>query len=544
MVIYKTMRFVHVSFELLFSLIMIAFCNSNFVLATNEPRRFALLPEIPAHSEDIYTLVFSPDGTILVSAGEDGSIALWDTDTWKLVRRLEGSSGAVRALTFSPDGSALAAGADDGTVRLWNTKTWAEPKVVPAHSRDIRAAVFSEDGKQLITSGRDVKVQPAGRFGRVRSFVSIDRTDDTVKLWNTSGWTLTRTLLQSNSRVIALEFSPAGRLLASGAEDGQINLFDTKNWQTLKRLDYESSSLKALTFAEGGTQLIGGGHRRGLTVWSTPNWSEVVMFDSPASPIQAIDYNVLENRLVVGGRNRVPTFLRSNGTEIIETVQEELKSDKSISAIRFSPDGLTLAFGSNDGIVSIAQPALPIPMPTAAVTPLVSVTLPLVAASLEKPSSDSFLEKVSTFIVGLLIIFGLFVVIQLPRAFRGLNKELQHQKTSSMSGTAMIKKQTFTTAPTHYHKTLREHEAASENQGYVYLLRSGDYYKIGKSRDYNKRIKAIKLQLPFEVEKVHVVKAKDMNQLERYWHQRFKNKRENGEWFVLSAEDIREFKKQ
>ncbi len=79
-------------------------------------------------------------------------------------------------------------------------------------------------------------------------------------------------------------------------------------------------------------------------------------------------------------------------------------------------------------------------------------------------------------------------------------------------------------------------------QGFVYLLKSGEYYKIGKANDLKKRISQIKLQLPFDVELVHAIEAFHPFKVEQHWHKRFEGKRRNGEWFILTDEEVAEFK--
>ena len=80
-------------------------------------------------------------------------------------------------------------------------------------------------------------------------------------------------------------------------------------------------------------------------------------------------------------------------------------------------------------------------------------------------------------------------------------------------------------------------------QGVVYLLKSGQFYKIGKATDLKKRLREIKLQLPFETEVIHSIEAFHPFKVERHWHQRFADKRKNGEWFELNDEDVAEFKR-
>lgn len=78
--------------------------------------------------------------------------------------------------------------------------------------------------------------------------------------------------------------------------------------------------------------------------------------------------------------------------------------------------------------------------------------------------------------------------------------------------------------------------------GVVYLLQAGDYFKIGKSIDLDKRLGQIKLQLPYPVEVVHVIQAAHPLLAEAHWHRRFSALRRNGEWFLLTQTDVDEFK--
>ena len=82
-------------------------------------------------------------------------------------------------------------------------------------------------------------------------------------------------------------------------------------------------------------------------------------------------------------------------------------------------------------------------------------------------------------------------------------------------------------------------------RGYVYLLRSGRRYKIGKSTDPSRRFREVRLELPDETNQVHTIPTDDPSGIESYWHQRFAEKRiRNTEFFSLTAEDVRAFKRR
>lgn len=87
-------------------------------------------------------------------------------------------------------------------------------------------------------------------------------------------------------------------------------------------------------------------------------------------------------------------------------------------------------------------------------------------------------------------------------------------------------------------------DEAAPPVGYVYLLKSGKYYKIGRSNAPGRREYELAIQLPERVVTVHTIKTDDPVGIERYWHQRFAERRKNGEWFELRREDVSAFRRR
>ena len=81
--------------------------------------------------------------------------------------------------------------------------------------------------------------------------------------------------------------------------------------------------------------------------------------------------------------------------------------------------------------------------------------------------------------------------------------------------------------------------------GYVYLLKHGSRreYKIGGTYNPIRREGEISLQLPEKSQPIHYIETDDPVGIETYWHSRYAIKRKEGEWFVLSSEDVRAFKR-
>ncbi len=87
-------------------------------------------------------------------------------------------------------------------------------------------------------------------------------------------------------------------------------------------------------------------------------------------------------------------------------------------------------------------------------------------------------------------------------------------------------------------------EKDSFTVSYVYLMKSGRYYKLGRSTTVEKRKYEIGIKLPEKLTIVHKIKTDDPSGIEAYWHKRFEKKRKRGEWFDLTVDDVKAFKRR
>jgi WD40 repeat protein len=100
----------------------------------------------------VYSPAFSPDGSRIVMALEDGTARIWDAARGKEIAVLRGE---VNSATFSPDGSRIVTAAKDGTARIWDAASTKEIAVLRGHEKGVASAAFNRDGSRVITVSLD-----------------------------------------------------------------------------------------------------------------------------------------------------------------------------------------------------------------------------------------------------------------------------------------------------------------------------------------------------------------------------------------------------
>jgi hypothetical protein len=87
-------------------------------------------------------------------------------------------------------------------------------------------------------------------------------------------------------------------------------------------------------------------------------------------------------------------------------------------------------------------------------------------------------------------------------------------------------------------------DGKEEQLGFVYLIKMGRYYKIGKTNSVGRRERELAIQLPEASRRVHQISTDDPSGIETYWHNRFRDRRANGEFFALTQADVAAFKRR
>ncbi len=293
------------------------------------------------HGSPVHSVVFSPDGTLLASTGDneirlDNEIKLWDVSTHENIATLEG----VTSVAFSPDGTLLASGSgsDDNTVKLWNVSTHENIATLEGHWREVTSVAFSPDGT-LLASGSG-------------------SGDNTVKLWDVSTHENIATLEGHWWGVTSVAFSPDGALLASGSYDGQVKLWDVSTHENIATLE-GGRDVTSVAFSPDGTLLASGSGSDDNTVklWDVSTHENIATLEGRGE-VTSVAFSPDGTLLASGEQSS-----RRGQVIIWDVITHEIiavfrsgaaffESD-AVSSVSFSPDGTLLASGSTEGEVKL-----------------------------------------------------------------------------------------------------------------------------------------------------------------------------------------------
>lgn len=228
--------------------------------------------------DDIDAVIFSPDSNQLATGGDDNLIIIWDSKTWKEIRRLKGHKDSVRSIAFSSNGKILASGDSGHKVVLWDIETGKELRRIKV-SDDINSVIFSPDGKHLaiasdsknllfwnisseidplkFTGGHnnDINAVVISRDGK---FLASGGSDKSVIIWEADTGKIHHKFIGHSDDVKTIAFTPNGKYLASGGKDNKIILWDLATGTTKKTFTGNFNSIKALAFVDNGEVLVSG----------------------------------------------------------------------------------------------------------------------------------------------------------------------------------------------------------------------------------------------------------------------------------------------
>ena len=273
------------------------------------------------HGSLIYDVAFSPVDASIIAGTDGNTIKLWSlTNTSEPQAILSGHTDAVKSIAFSPTGELLASADLDSQVILWDLPSRTK---INSFEASTLAIAISPNGHYLATAYRQLKLWD---IRNPKEIVEGERLphDETEKLWT-------------------VDFSPDGKWLACGDENGNLKIWDLQHRKLVQSVKADSDQILSVQFSTDSNFLASIGLYN-HTLWRTPEWEThgKIMGEGVG-----LDVAFSANSTTYVTTDLDGAVLRSavNGKRIAS-----LRGTKDATwSVAFSADGGRLATGDEDG---------------------------------------------------------------------------------------------------------------------------------------------------------------------------------------------------
>jgi|GEM_PF-1076114 len=364
---------------------------------------------LDGHNDLVRALTFSPDGTQMLTGGQDNSARVRSLLVDRLIQQhdrtnyvnaaayrpdggaylIGDGSGAIaqfdastqvpicetvlptviNAVVYNADGRYFASGDDSGGVRLWSADTCALLRIYPGHTSWVTAVAFTRDSRGLISAGADglVSLWDTDTTAQIRTFtghddlvraiaVSPDGTmlltgsyDDSLRLWSIASGTPIRVFSGHSDDVYAVAFSPDGRLAASVALDSSLRLFEVVSGAPHSTHELPAYS-RVVAFASDG---------RTIAV-ATSDTHDVSFWEVERSAVERIypAFDVIAKTVAFTTDPRYAIFSGDNRVELWDVIANRRARVLAESVTPFNDaaansDGTVIVTGSDDDLIRV-----------------------------------------------------------------------------------------------------------------------------------------------------------------------------------------------
>jgi len=296
--------------------------------------------KLAAESEKpLRAVALAPDGLTFATGGDDQLIHTWDTETGAAVDRIEGQGGVTNLLAYLPDGTLIAASPNQAIVAWvpqldWKfERTIGNPNSPEAFVDRVTALDFSPDGKVLATGGGE-----PSRSGE-------------IKFWNVENGGLVSMLKDPHSdTVLGLEFSPDGSQIASCGADRFVKIHQVADGKFVRSFEGHTHHVLGVSWRADGRVLASAGADSAIKVWDVRTGDQQRTIQGFGKEVTSIRFVAeTDNVVASSGDKTVQVKNAANGGNVVGLGG----ATDFVYAAAATGDGKYFVAGGQDSVVRI-----------------------------------------------------------------------------------------------------------------------------------------------------------------------------------------------
>ena len=224
----------------------------------------------------------SPNGTLLATANEDGSISIYDVDSNDALATLEGHDMLISSLVFTADNTGLVSSDQRGNMKRWDVTTYEniDTRLERTDGSGITAMAVSSDGQYLAVASRDTA----------------------ITIWDVSSEEIVATLIGHEDAIDTLIFDLDNTRLISGGRDADIIIWDFLGDEPLERhLMGHVGIIADLAVSPNGAYLASAGRDNAVILWDLETSRQVGLpFVGHQQPVAGVDFRDDDTLISIG----------------------------------------------------------------------------------------------------------------------------------------------------------------------------------------------------------------------------------------------------
>ncbi len=292
------------------------------------------------HDGSVTSLAYSSDGTLLVSAGRDKAIRVWDISTRTQKAVLTGDSSAITSLSFDPKQQRVSSSSAD-KVRIWDPRNGKDIKTLERGKRAPPNAKPSDALQQIAFSNDGLRITGVSSW--------------TIEVWDAQSGSLVSNYHHGFIPYDASDFpavlSPDGSVMARFGIGINIAKVGKAKVEELPRLDISTTIGSNVSFSPDNSYLAVRSRTARLECWEIGSkrkvWTaelDYVLNPLPVQPVFSPDSHIVAS---CAGHSAI-VWEVSSGKKV-----GAVRIASPVSSLSFSPDGKTVAVGAEDGDIRI-----------------------------------------------------------------------------------------------------------------------------------------------------------------------------------------------
>jgi WD40 repeat protein/serine/threonine protein kinase len=314
------------------------------------------------HTAAVRQAVFSPDGKLLLSCGEDNKVIVWDFVRRDRLATLEDHEGVVTGVAFSLDGKWFATSSMDGNVIVWDRARLQKAFVLRGHRSGVGGLAFSTDARFLVSTGVEAISWRVGTFEKVAEmpqsvtgvpaflprsskFTISPNNYEITFVDAATGKLETRNVAELRQGWLAV--SPDGKLRIAIDGGGFVQFVALERNKILKTVEAHKDNGRSVAFSPDGN----------LAASAAEN---VILWDARTqSKIASLEYDSLVWSVTFSPDGRWLISTHADGAILVWDVAERQRvanlneHSAAVYGVAYSPDGKRIASSSEDSSVII-----------------------------------------------------------------------------------------------------------------------------------------------------------------------------------------------